>query len=106
MEMRDQKTLNEKLKGTGMKQAFESDVAGFTGISREANLFVTTMIHEAYLTFSEEGTEAAAATGVSVGMDSSSGGSIVLDRPFLFAIEDKMSGSLLLMDNMTDPREL
>ena len=106
MEMRYKKTLNETLQDMGMKQAFESGTANFTGISRNADLFVTTVIHEAYLKFSEEGTEAAAATGVAVGTESSVGEYIVLDRPFLFAIEDKMSGSILFMGKMTDPREL
>lgn len=106
MEMRYQKTLSETLKDMGMEQAFLSGSADFTGISKEADLFVTTVIHEAWLKFSEEGTEAAAATGIAVGTESSIGNYVVLDRPFLFVIEDTLSGSILFMGKVSDPRLL
>ena len=51
---------------------------------------------------SEEGTEAAAATGVSV-TDTSVGEYVYLNRPFLFLIEDKLSGSILFMGKLADP---
>ncbi|MEC7986854.1 MAG: serpin family protein [Myxococcota bacterium] len=106
MEMRYQKKLNETLKELGMPSAFIPGAADLNGIANDAGLHVSTVIHEAWLKFSEEGTEAAAATGVSVGFTSALEDYIVLDRPFLFAIEDTLSGSILFMGKVTDPSQL
>ncbi len=106
LEMRYKKTLNETLKGLGMPSAFDPAAADLNGIADGAGLFVSTVIHEAWLKFSEEGTEAAAATGASVEFTSAPEDYIVLDRPFLFAVEDKLSGSILFMGKVTDPGQL
>ena len=106
MEMRYKKDLNETLKDLGMPSAFIPGTADLNGIAKDAGLHVSTVVHEAWLKFSEEGTEAAAATGVSVDFATSVEEYIVLDRPFLFAIEDKLSGSILFMGKVTDPSQL
>ena len=106
MEMRYKKNLNETLKELGMPSAFTPGAADLNGIANGADLYVSAVIHEAWLKFSEEGTEAAAATAVVVADEASMSEYIVLDRPFLFAIEDKLSGSILFMGKVTDPSQL
>ena len=106
MELRYKKELKETLKEMGVVQAFEQGYADFSGIAQDADLFVTTVLHEAWLKFSEEGTEAAAATGVAVGTESDAGDYVVLDRPFIFVIEDTLTGSILFMGKVTDPSQL
>ena len=104
--MRDKKKLTGPLRELGMTSAFDPGLADLNGISNGSELYVSDIIHEAWLKFSEEGTEAAAATGISVGATSSMGEYIVLDRPFIFAIEDTLSGSILFMGKVTDPSSL
>ncbi|MEC7984202.1 MAG: serpin family protein [Myxococcota bacterium] len=106
MEMRYKKELSETLKDLGMPSAFDPSIADLNGIADGAGLFVSAVIHEAWLKFSEEGTEAAAATAVVVADEAAMGEYIILDRPFLFAIEDKLSGSILFMGKVTDPSQL
>ena len=58
-----------------------------------------------WLKVSEEGTEAAAATGISVG-ETSAGEFVQMNKPFIFLIEDKLSGSILFLGNWHDPSQL
>jgi serpin B len=51
----------------------------------------------------EEGTEAAAVTSVEIGLTSVGPGPIVVDRPFLFAIRENYSGTILFMGKIMDP---
>ena len=103
-EMRYKELLNETLEKMGMQDAF-TGAADFTGISEEGGLSVDVVIHEAWLKVSEEGTEAAAATGISVG-ETSAGEFVQMNKPFIFLIEDKLSGSILFMGKLADPSQL
>ncbi len=51
----------------------------------------------------EEGTEAAAVTSVTVGV-TSAGPGITLDRPYLLAIRERLSGTILFIGAVRDPR--
>ncbi len=62
--------LNAALESLGMKRAFDSSAADFSGIDGTKNLFVSDVVHEGFVDVSEEGTEAAAATDVVVGVRS------------------------------------
>jgi serpin B len=104
-EMRYKETLNPILKQLGMLDAFDPSLSDFSGISEETQLTVSLVIHEAWLKVSESGTEAAAATGVTA-FDTSAGEYVSLNRPFLFLIEDKLSGSVLFMGKLSDPDQL
>jgi serpin B len=91
----------------GMPHAFDEMAADFTGIydrSQEPrNLFISHVIHKAFVAVDELGTEAAAATGVVAGIVSEPENNITVDRPFLFVIRDRESGTLLFAGRVLDP---
>lgn len=93
--------MKENLVDLGMKRAFTND-ADFTGMSNGENLFIEEVIHQAYVAVDEEGTEAAAATGIVM-----TKGPIVpifrADRPFIFLIQQKKTGNILFMGRVDDP---
>jgi serine protease inhibitor len=94
--------LAKELKSLGMPLAF-SDSADFSGMDgRPANLFISDVIHKAFVEVNEAGTEAAAATWVHVATRSASGRFIV-DHPFIFLIRENGSGSILFLGRIVDP---
>jgi serpin B len=90
-----------------MKNAFDSEAADFSGIADTSagNLFLQTAVHQAYVQVDEEGTEAAAATGVGVGLTSAPP-SLYADHPFLFLIRDRLTNSILFAGRIEDPKDL
>ena len=96
--------LRSVLEKLGMKLAFKPGAADFSGMDGTRNLSVYDVVHKAFVDVNEEGTEAAAATGVIVKTTSA----VILpafraDRPFLFLIRDKTTGSLLFFGRYTEP---
>jgi serpin B len=104
-------SLVEAFKQMGMKRPFDSDQADFSGISgrpkHEVSLNVDQIEHRAVIEVGEEGTEAAAATGVSVKARSrpSEVELFSIDRPFLFYITDDTTGAILFQGRIVDPRQ-
>ena len=98
--------LNAPLQELGMKTAF-SDKADLSGISSTSGLTISKVRHKTFIDVNEEGTEAAAVTCVTTSLTSvGSGGSLVLfvvDRPFLFLIQEKDTGAILFMGQVYDP---
>ena len=94
--------LNETLAGMGMPSAFDPASADFSGINGLRNLCVQAAVHKAFVKVNEEGTEAAAATGISMG-ETSVPPSFTANRPFLFLIRDNVTGSILFLGRVTDP---
>ncbi len=92
------------LQSLGVKALFGAgaDLSGMDG-SRE--LFVQSVRHKAWVSVDEEGTEAAAATGMAVGLASMPEPAPVFraDHPFLFAIVDRDAGSVLFLGRMVTP---
>jgi len=87
--------LNEDLKQLGMRLAFSN--ADFTRMSpRGRDLFITRVIQKTFVDVDEEGTEAAAATAVGVGVTSMPA-SFRADRPFLVVIRERFSGTILFI---------
>lgn len=87
--------LNPDLKALGMGIAFEG--ADFTPMSpRGRDLIITKVIQKTFVDVNEEGTEAAAATSVGVGVTSAPS-AIRVDRPFLFVIRERFSGTIMFM---------
>lgn len=100
--------LTSILKGMGMQIPFE-DSADLSGITGEPNLKVDAAIHKANITVDEEGTEAAAATAIMVGVTSAQEPQptidVIIDRPFIFAIYDRGTSTLLFVGRVLNPAE-
>ena len=96
--------LNDVLKQLGMKDAFERKRANFSGMTTRERLFISHVVHKAFVDVNEAGTEAAASTAVV--MDRTSlppPGVFNADHPFLFLIRDANTGSILFMGRVADP---
>ncbi len=95
--------MKEVLQKMGMPTAFTGG-ADFSGMDGTRNLFIQHVIHQAFVDVNEEGTEAAAATGVSIGRTSVPQVAVFrADRPFLFAIQDTGRGNLLFLGRVVNP---
>ena len=104
--MTSQFSLASVLKSMGMKDAFSPN-ADFSGINGKRDLFISAVIHKAYVEVNEEGTEAAAATGVVMRLTSIGPAPIPVfraDHPFLFLIRDNLSGSILFIGRVANPK--
>lgn len=92
-----EKTLNSDLKALGMQLAF-TDGADFTGISSDVGLLISSVRQKAYVDVNEEGTEAAAVTSVGFTTTSAPMSVVVrVDRPFIFAIRERLTGTVLFL---------
>jgi serpin B len=98
--------LGGVLKSMGMKDAF-SGAADFSGINGKKDLFISAVIHKAYVDVNEEGTEAAAATAVTMQVTSVMPRPPVFraDHPFFFLIRDNKSKSILFLGRITNPQQ-
>lgn len=100
--------LNEALKSLGMTDAFDAGLADFSGMTpNPAGLYISDVIHKAFVDVNEEGTEAAAATAVVMRVKAAFPESMVVfraDHPFVFIIRDVRSGSILFIGRVMDPR--
>jgi len=90
--------LESPLKALGMTDAFDPDRADFSGIARE-QLYISKALQKAVVEVNEEGTEAAAATGVEVKAVSAIQNrfTLIANRPFFFAIRHNATGVFLFM---------
>jgi serpin B len=99
-------TLADPLRAMGMTAAFDPAVANFSGITTEAPLAISEVIHQANITVDESGTEAAAATAVVIGETAGPPSEPVVvhfDQPFLFALRDRETGAVLFLGQVVDP---
>ncbi len=96
-------SLEDVLTSLGMGVAF-TEAADFSKINPLGGLFISEVKHKTFVQVDEEGTEAAAATSVEMGFTSGPG-RFVIDRPFLFAIRERLSGTILFMGRMVDPTQ-
>jgi serine protease inhibitor len=91
------RTLNDDLEQLGMGVAFDPNQADFTRMSPlGSQLYITRVVQETFVDVDEEGTEAAAATSVGVGVVSMPP-SFRADRPFLVVIRERFSGTILFI---------
>jgi serpin B len=95
--------MNDVLKSLGMSVAFSRDSADFTNLYAPGNVFISKVKHKTFVDVNEEGTEAAAATSVEIGLTSAGPMPIVIDRPFVFAIREYYSGTVLFVGKILDP---
>ena len=87
-----------------MKQAFSS-TSDFSGMDGTHDLYIQAAIHKAFVEVNEEGTEAAAATGIVVGARAipKPPMNFRADHPFLFLIREVRTGSILFLGRVADP---
>lgn len=98
--------LDSALEDIGMRKAF-SGGADFSGIDDKRDLRVAQVMHKAWIDVTEEGTEAAAATGAGmalVSMRTPAEPEFRADRPFVFVIRDTKSGFILFVGRVMDPK--
>jgi len=98
--------LRDVLKAMGMPLAFDSNLADFSAMTPENDLYLDQVIHQAVIEVDESGTEAAAATAslmMGKGFDPSEPVKITLNRPFIFMIRDTISGSILFLGQIINP---
>jgi serpin B len=101
-------SLVKALQSLGMVDAFSSTRADFSGMDGRSDwLYITDVLHKAFVDVNEEGTEAAAATAVVVGARSVAAPPVVFraDRPFLFIIQENSTGSILFMGRVNEPEK-
>ena len=97
-----EKTLNDELSAMGMEIAF-SDFANFSRIAH-ASLAISEVKHKTFVDVDEEGTEAAAVTSVGITLTAMpSIPSMYIDRPFIFAIREHKSGTILFIGKIVNP---
>ncbi|MBN1268322.1 MAG: serpin family protein [Kiritimatiellae bacterium] len=98
--------LSDTLAAMGMPDAF-SGKADFSGISGGKDLFISAVVHKVFIEVNEEGTEAAAATGVGFAMTAAPSRErpveFVADHPFLVLLRDSRSGAILFIGRVADP---
>jgi serpin B len=97
--------LAQTLPKMGMPSAF-SEAADFSGIDGKRGLYISGVIHKAFVQVDESGTEAAGATGVVVAaMSVRASPRFIADHPFVFAIRDVKTGTILFMGRVVKPGE-
>ena len=96
------------LSAMGMPRAFDAQQADFSGMADDPQrLFISHVVHKAYVDVNEEGTEASAATGVIVGVKSAVPTQprvFRADHPFIFIIRHEPTGTVLFMGRVMNPR--
>jgi serpin B len=99
--------LNAQLSALGMPDAFDPDRADFSGMTGKPDLFISDVIHKAFVAVDEKGTEAAAATAVIMELASAPmyEVTLIVDRPFIFIIRDTVSGQILFMGRVVNPAQ-
>jgi serpin B len=97
-------SLKDTLAGMGMPIAF-SGAADFSGMTGNHDLFISEVIHKAFVSVDESGTEAAAATAVIMRMSAAPGlpVEVTIDRPFIFLIRDIETGAILFIGRVLNP---
>ena len=94
--------LNPDLSSLGMRVAFDPLRADFSGMANvgPGALVISKVIHKTFVDVNEEGTEAAAVTSVGIELTSAPG-TMRIDRPFLFVIRERLTGTILFLGQIT-----
>ena len=106
-EMEYEIEYNDILKSMGMELAFDKNQADFYGIADVSplHLYISEVKHKTFVSVDEEGTEAAAVTSVGIALESLPP-SMIVNRPFVFIIHERESGTNLFMGKVKDPSVL
>ncbi len=97
-------SLAETLAAMGMPIAF-SAAADFSGMTGNRDLTIAEVLHKAFVSVDEAGTEAAAATAVVMRLTAAPEGlvEVTVDHPFIFLIRDVETGAILFVGRVVDP---
>jgi serpin B len=96
--------LKDALSALGMPLAFDPRKADFGGMTTRHRLFISHVVHKAFVDVNEAGTEAAAATAVVMKKESRpQPATFRADRPFVFLLRDNRTGSVLFAGRVVDP---
>lgn len=99
-------SLVAELQVLGMTDAFDDAKASLSGISDDAKLIISEVMHKTYIKVDERGTEAAAVTGITVGTTSvGPDNSFRVDHPFVFAIREKDTKAILFIGKVMNPNQ-
>jgi serine protease inhibitor len=115
-ELKSNYRLNGPLQSLGMRRAFDREGAQLTGMfssptgeARAGRPYISSVLQSTYLKVDEEGSEAAAVTSIGVRATAVARPAqpfqMIVDRPFLCAIEDRRSGALLFIGAIYDPSD-
>ena len=97
-------SLVDKLQALGMTDAFNEGKANLDGISEGVDLVISEVMHKSYIKVDEQGTEAAAVTGITVSTRSiEPDNSFRVDHPFVFVIREKDSQAILFIGKVMNP---
>lgn len=94
--------LKSVLADLGMPDAFGA-AADFSGISEGGGLHLADVVHQAFISVDENGTEAAAATAATFEISAPPPAELTVDRPFLFIIRHHSTGEILFVGQVVDP---
>ncbi len=94
--------MEDNLSSMGMPTAFSGN-ADFSGMTGKKDLFISSVIHQAYIGVDEKGTEAAAATAVVMKLAAMPMNVFRADHPFIFLIQEKDTGNILFFGRVVDP---
>jgi serpin B len=103
--------IEEVLVDLGIETAWLPDEADFSGMldPNVEKLWMARVVHKAFVRMDEEGTEAAAATGVvmkgELSAEPSEPATFHADHPFVFMIRDRLTGTILFQGRMSDPSQ-
>ena len=100
--------LGESLHAMGVRDAFDLAAADFSGMTEQEDIAISEIAHKAFVDVNEQGTEAAAATGMEVlgCADETLTPVFRADHPFLFLIRDVRSGVVLFLGRLADAKAL
>ncbi|MCF8231746.1 MAG: serpin family protein [Bacteroidales bacterium] len=97
--------MKDLVSGMGLEKLFHQSKADLSGIS-DQQVAISEMMHKAAIDVDEEGTEASAATSLAISFTTlveDNPFNLIVNRPFIFAIEEKRSNTLLFIGKMTRP---
>lgn len=100
-------SLADTLAEMGMTNAVDPNQANFSGMDGTRQLYISDVFHKAFVAVDEEGTEAAAATAVVVGMTAMpmEEMELTVDRPFIYLIRDTRTGEVLFLGRVLNPAD-
>jgi len=98
--------LTETLAEMGMRDAFDGGRADFSNMT-EVELFISLVMHKAFVAVDEQGTEATAATAVLMATGAPAEPTVEFraDHPFLFLIQHRDTGAILFFGRVADPTQ-